>query len=307
MALVREVADEIYEIFPENLKSGVVCLCYLVVGEQTALIETGSTSQVDEILKGIAKLGYGPESLSYIIPTHIHSDHGGGAGYLAGKARKAKVVVHPKGAPHMKDPSKLIAGSRQVYGDDFEGYFGPIIPVPEAQILQVEDNGILSLGERDLKIVHTPGHCANHIGIYDYRTKGFFCGEALGAYLPKEEKVILSVAPPLFMLDIALASMEKIKKLDLEYLFYSQWGHSDDPKALINQFHDNLNSCVEQVLDSLRAEDSDEAIDRKFSHYVDPDDTYIISKPLRELYKAFDFGIGPLVEYLKQSEALSNS
>jgi glyoxylase-like metal-dependent hydrolase (beta-lactamase superfamily II) len=299
MARVREIVDRIYEIFPDDLTNGVVCLCYLVVGEQAALIETGSTSQVDEILKGMDKLGYGPHSLSYIIPTHIHVDHGGGAGYLAAKASRAKVVAHPKGAPHLIDPSKLMAGSGRVFGSDFEVYFGSIQPVAEAQALVVEDGETLSLGGRDLRILYTPGHCADHLSIYDSRSKGLFCGEALGGYMPQQEDVVLAVSPPVFMLDAALASVEKIRKLDLSHLFYSQWGQSDAPEMLLDRIEEKMKLCAKTVMEGLGAGESDEAIEQRALPYLEFEDNYYIaSEGLRKCFKAF--GVGPLIEYFRK-------
>lgn len=299
MARVTEVAEQIYEIFPDDFRSGVACCCYLVVDEQMALIETGSSSQVDEILEGMAKLGYGAESLSHIIPTHIHADHGGGAGYLAQKAPQAKVVAHPKGAPHLLDPSKLIKGSSLIFGKDFEKHFGPMLPVPDTQIHTMEDGEALFLGQRSLKIIHTPGHCSDHIAIYDSKTHGFFCGEALGGYLPSEDRVLLAVSPPVFMFDAAMATIKKIRELDLKHLFYSQWGHGKDPNRLLDQIEANLTSCGEIIRKGLASGESETTLSKKTQAYMLLDDQYFPSESLGEIFKAF--GIGPMVEYFKKN------
>ncbi len=297
MARVTEVAEQIYEIFPEDPRVGVACCCYLVVDEQTALIETGSSSQVDEILEGMAKLGYGAESLSFIIPTHIHVDHGGGAGYLAQKADRAKVVAHPKGAPHFIDPSKLSAGSSQIFGNDFETHFGSLLPVPEARIHIAKDGETISLGQRGLKIIHTPGHCSDHIAIHDSKSHGLFCGEALGGYLPMEDRVLLAVSPPVFLFDAALAGIKKIKSMEPSHLFYSQWGHGKNPGVLLDRIEAHLNACGEMIRQGLASGESEEILLQKARPYILLDDQYIDSPSLRKTFGSF--GIQPMVAYFR--------
>ena len=168
-----------------------------------------------------------------------------------GKPGNARVVAHSKGCPHFLDPSSLIEGSRQVFGKDFETFFGPVVPVPEEQIHPVEDQEIISLGERDLRILHTPGHCADHICIYDEKTQALFCGEALGGYLPVEDTVVLAGSPPVFMFDKALATIEKIRALDPAQLFYSQWGHGKDAGRLIDQIREYTMLCGEIIINGV--------------------------------------------------------
>jgi len=301
MAMVIEVEAGIYRIVPEGLDRGILCECYLIVDDQIALIETGATSQVDQIIEGMAKLGYEPTSLSYIIPTHIHADHGGGAGYLAGYAPDAKVIVHEQGARHLIDPSRLILGTRQTFGDDFEDEFGPLIPVPEHKIFSVQGGETISLGKRDLKIIHTPGHAPHHICIYETKSHGLFCGEALGCYMPEYDRLVLATAPPLFEINLALESNQRLKDLDPRVLFFSQWGVSRDARRLIELSEEYIKACRDIILSGTKEGETEESIIERLGPYVwKPDMLGEYAKSESILRTFGTFLVGPYVAYFKR-------
>ena len=187
MALISEVAEKIYEIKPEGNGPEVFPLCtvYLVVDDQMALIEVGSSVQIPVILDAVSRLGYDIKELSYIIPTHVHSDHAGGAGHLAQQLPRARVVAHPRAARLLADQSiidRMLQSRRAVFGDDADERFGGMLAIAEERFVLVEDGADLDLGERQLKAIHTPGHDPNHLCFMDSKTRGLFCGDALGGY-----------------------------------------------------------------------------------------------------------------------------
>ena len=297
MASVYEVADGIFRIVPGHSERGIPCECYLVVGEKTALIETGSASQVPEIVAGMAQLGYDAASLSYIIPTHIHADHGGGVGYLLTQATRAKVVVHERGAPHLIDPSKLVEVTRKVFGENFEEEFGPLVPVPEAQILSVKGDETIILGGRDLKIIHAPGHAPHHLCIYDTGSEGLFCGEAIGCYVPKDDRLFPAVAPPIFELSLAMDTIQRLKQLNPRMLFFSQWGVSNEALRLIEQYEVLIKACADIILAGMRAGEKEETILQKIKPYVE-ESGYVMSESIR---RSFDtFWVSPFAAYFKK-------
>ena len=297
MAYIDEVADEIYRIRPENVARGIPCECYLVVGEQIALIETGSSSQVPDILSGMTKLGHDARSLAYVIPTHIHADHGGGVGYLLARAVQAKVVVHERGASHLSDPSKLIKMTQGVFGEDFEEEFGPLVPVPENQILAVKGNETIDLGTRKLKIISAPGHAPHHICIYDVKSEGLFCGEALGCYAPEDDRLLLAVAPPIFELALAMDTIRRLKQLDPKSLFFSQWGVSSDARRLTEQYKEYISTCGDIILTGIKTGESREAILQKIQPYV-KESGYVASETMKRCFKSF--WISPFAAYFKR-------
>lgn len=199
-------------------------VAYLLVDHTSVLIEPGATVAASRLLDDSDRLGLDLDKISYIIPTHIHVDHGGGAGYLAQKLPQAKVVLHPRGTPHMIDPSKLIQGTRLAFGEDFEEGFGPILPIPEGQIHVARDGEEIRLGKRELKILFSPGHASHHISMLDSLSRGLFCGEALGFPLDSAPDVVLPAGIPPFDPEAYLKTIKKLEKLSPKLLFYSHIG-----------------------------------------------------------------------------------
>ena len=119
-----------------------------------------------------------------VLVTHIHLDHAGAAGPLARDNPEITVYVHPVGAPHMIDPSKLVASAGRIYGDQMEPLWGEVVPVPEAQVRSLEDGETLEVAGRELQVVFTPGHASHHAIFYDAEHGGAFTGDACGVRMP---------------------------------------------------------------------------------------------------------------------------
>ena len=220
------------------------------------------------MLSNSGKLGLHLEDLSYIIPTHVHVDHGGGVGYLSRNLPKAKVVLHPRGAVHMTDTSRLVQGTRLIYGEDFEEAFGPILPVPEERIHVARDGEVIPLGKRELRIIFSPGHAPHHISILDSLTQGLFCGEALGVTTDSAPDVALPDALPPFDPELYLQSIEKLEKLSPKLLFYSHFGVRSNADNLIKQVKASSIFYSEVVRRSVELGEDDQRIHARLSEYV---------------------------------------
>ena len=286
MASVLEVADNIYEIKPDDPGRGIPCSCYLVVDDQIALVETGASSQLPEILAGMAKLGYDANSLSYVIPTHIHADHAGGVGHLVRYSSRPRVVVHEQGAAHLIDPLKLISGIMQIFGENFEDELGALLPVPEHRILVVHNDETVVLGERRLKILYSPGHSPHHICIFDSKSEGLFCGEALGVYLPLDNVLMLATAPPIFELALAMDTIDRLQQLDPKILFFSQWGASRETHRLIELSREYTKSTGDSILQAIKAGDREDVIARRLQSPM-MDSRYLKSRKMRHILGTF--------------------
>ena len=168
------------------LDSGMVrplmAACYVLeTNDAVALIEVGTNASVERILKVLESRGRSPGEVSHVIVTHVHLDHAGGAGELMARLPNAQFVVHPRGARHMIDPSRLEASARGVYGDEaFDAMYGTLRPVPEHRVITMEDGQSLSVGDRPLLFIDTPGHARHHFCVWDERTKGWFTGDTFG-------------------------------------------------------------------------------------------------------------------------------
>ncbi len=256
MVNLSEVAEKIYRF--EASISGMPNppIAYLIDEPKGVLIDPGPAAAIPSIQKAMTHLGM--KELSYIIPTHIHVDHGGGAGALAKLFPKVRVVVHPRGAKHMLSPSRLIESTKLVWGNDFPAHLGPIDPVPESQ-LYVPDNGeTIPLGNRELQIIHAPGHSPHHIVILDRKLNGLFCGEALG--LPVHQ--MPPVAPYSYDQDIYLDTIESLRNLRTEMLFYSHGGLEKEPDKLISRAAENARVYSKMILEAAKGGNAPEDIMR---------------------------------------------
>ncbi len=148
---------------------------------KAAIIETGVTNTVPRILNALSNKGVAPEDVLYVIPTHVHLDHAGGAGALMQKFPNAKLIVHPRGARHLIDPAKLWAGSVEVYGEEMlDRVYGRPVPVDEARVIIAADDFEIAVAGRVLKFIDTPGHARHHFSVYDQMSQGFFSGDTFG-------------------------------------------------------------------------------------------------------------------------------
>ncbi len=156
--------------------------CYLIEQEGIAgIIETGTAHSLETILGVLKYKNIALENVRYVMPTHVHLDHAGGAGHLMQHLPNARLVIHPRGARHMIDPSRLWAGALAVYGEAALGnLYGELLPIAEERILIAEDEFELDLNGRRLLFLDTPGHAYHHYSIYDAMSRGFFTGDTFG-------------------------------------------------------------------------------------------------------------------------------
>ncbi len=199
-----------------------ITACYLLAGDQTALVETGPKSTVDNVLRGLEAAGV--TQLDWIVVTHIHLDHAGAAGTLARRFPEATIAVHHVGAPHLVDPSKLWASASRIYGDDMERLWGGIDPLDEVRLRILEDGDKVDLGGRSLQAIDTPGHAYHHHAFLDDRTGILFAGDALGVRLPDVGVMRPATPPPEFHLETAIASINRIKELDPNEVWLTHFG-----------------------------------------------------------------------------------
>lgn len=164
-----------------QVRAGMAC-CYLIerAGEY-AFIEAGTSPGVPRLLAHLAARGIARDAVRYVIPTHVHLDHAGGAGALMQALPHARLVIHPRGARHMIDPSKLIAGAQAVYGEAAVAHmYGQIVPVAEARVQVAEDGARIALGDSTLTVLDSPGHARHHFSVWDAQSQGIFSGDTFG-------------------------------------------------------------------------------------------------------------------------------
>ncbi|MFH1639301.1 MAG: MBL fold metallo-hydrolase [Chloroflexota bacterium] len=260
MMNIEEVAEKTYVLETPVPGLETNFSVYLINSGPGVLLEPGPAAAVPAILKGMAQIGM--KTIDYVIPTHIHIDHAGAVGKLAQLFPKASVVIHPRGAKHAIDPSRLIQGTKMAFGDDFQTRYGEILPVPESQVKIPADGEVIEIGDRGLKVIYAPGHAPHHMAVFDEKTRGLFAGEALGTPVPGSESFILpSAAPPIFDIEEYLETIGKLRKLAPACLFYSHDGVGKEPDALISLVVKNTKAFGDLILKALKEKQSQEAIE----------------------------------------------
>ena len=181
---------------------------------------------------------------------------------------KAKGVINPRAVEHIIDPTRLINSTKMAFGDDFERVYGKILPIAQSRLKIVQDNDSIIIGSRTLVIIHTPGHAPHQIAIFDTKTKGLFCGEALGLIYGPNAPPLPAAAPPSFNPDIYLDNMRQLQKLQPKLLFYSHGGVGTEPEKLISAAIENTQAFGDAVLRSFKQEGTEEAVIQNVGDFI---------------------------------------
>lgn len=257
---VEKLLESLYLIDGYDLNMKERTGTYVLTEQELTIIDTSASPSVPYIMDGIKELGYSPNDIKYIIVTHIHLDHAGGAGLLLQQCPNAKVVVHPKGKRHLADPSKLIAGAKVVYGDKFKQLFDPIIPIPEEKLLTMNNEDILTIGEEcSLTFYDTPGHANHHFSIYHQKLNGMFTGDTTGIFyqdLFKEglEFYLPSTTPSNFDPVKMKQSIRFYRSKNLNYIFFGHYGMSRNPEEVYRQVTTWIDPFVDVAMSAYEQE-----------------------------------------------------
>ena len=184
-------------------------------GDDVAIIETGTARSLPLVMAGLEAKGIARERVRYVIVSHAHLDHAGGAAALLEILPNAKLVAHPRAARHLIDPAKLEASARQVYGDEaFERLYGRLLPVAAERVIQPEDETSIPFGAGEFRFLHTRGHAKHHFCILDTAADAIFTGDAFGLAYPELQDpavfIFPSTSPTDFEGEEALASVDRV-------------------------------------------------------------------------------------------------
>jgi glyoxylase-like metal-dependent hydrolase (beta-lactamase superfamily II) len=148
---------------------------------RAAFIDVGTNYSIPALLAELDARGVGRDAVDYVIVTHVHLDHAGGAGEIMRQLPNARLAVHPRGAPHMINPARLVASASSVYGaEEVRRTYGELVPVPAGRILEIRDEAVIDFAGRPLRCLDTPGHARHHFSVWDERSRAFFPGDTFG-------------------------------------------------------------------------------------------------------------------------------
>lgn len=216
---------------------------------QAAFVDVGTSLAVPALLDALRSKQIAPEQVKYVIVTHVHLDHAGGAGLLLQHLPNAQAVVHPQGAKHLIDPKRLIEGARAVYGDAvMQSIFGEMIAIPKARIIEATHEMSLDLNGRRLLVLDTPGHARHHVCIVDEKSQGIFTGDTFGLSYPEfnsPQPIIFATSSPVqFDPDALHASIDLLMSYQPQQMYLTHFGAVGNLPALAADLHDLIDRFV---------------------------------------------------------------
>jgi glyoxylase-like metal-dependent hydrolase (beta-lactamase superfamily II) len=237
----KDLGHGITLIDAEYGQSGVAGIYLMEQDGEVAIIETGTNHSVPYVAQALKEKDLSFDHVRYIIPTHVHLDHAGGAGELMHQCHNAQLVVHPFGTRHLVDPSKLEAGTIAVYGEEkFRKLYGKIRPIDASRVIEAPGFFKLKLSGRKLKFFDTPGHARHHFCIYDKQSNGIFTGDTFGVSYPqittKQGRFIFATTTPVqFDPGSLLQSIDCLTSLNPNTMYLTHFGAITPSPEVIKQ------------------------------------------------------------------------
>ena len=215
------------------IRPGLACFYLMEEAGEYAVIETGTSRSFANLCRVMQSRAIAPEQVRYVIPTHVHLDHAGGAGTMMAAFPEARLLIHPRGAPHMADPQRLVESSEGVYGkQEFRELYGEITPVDPERMVIMEDGDRVSLGGRPLEVRHTRGHANHHFCVWDESSSGWFSGDMFGISYSwfrfvGGDYVMPSTTPTQFDPEAYIASLELLESYGPRRIYLTHYGELD--------------------------------------------------------------------------------
>ena len=224
---------------------------YLIVENgRAAFVDTGTNDSVPRLLAALEAAGVPRDAVDYVIATHVHLDHAGGVGLLMQRLPSARLVVHPHGAPHLIDPSRLMNGARAVYGDaEVARSYGEVVGVAAQRVLRTEDGMTLDLAGRALQFLDTPGHARHHHCVWDARSRGWFTGDTFGLSYPEFDTangawLMPTTTPVQFEPEALRHSVQRLLAYQPECMYLTHYGRVTDVPRLATLLIEQMDAMV---------------------------------------------------------------
>jgi glyoxylase-like metal-dependent hydrolase (beta-lactamase superfamily II) len=218
-------------------KPGVLSTYLVGANDEYALVEPGPSNTVDETLSLLKDVGAHPEAVKYLVATHVHLDHAGGAWKMMDRLPNARVVVYNGGGRHLIDPRKLVIGAASVLGPLYE-LWGEMRPLPAERIVEVDDQEVLNVGGRHLQVLYAPGHAPYHMAVLDKETKSIFTGDAVGMYVQERDTLWPASPLPSFRYEESMETLKRLQDESPRLLLIPHYGPQADVGRLfeLNRF-----------------------------------------------------------------------
>lgn len=274
--------------FAEALGDGIWCIdtgyhrprfdaAYLLVDDgRAAFFDTGTNHALPRLLGALQALGLPRDAVDWVIPSHVHLDHAGGAGALMRELPAARMLLHPRGVRHMADPSALQRAVVEIYGAATVARdYGTLVPVDAARITPTEDGMTVQLGRRRLEFAHTPGHALHHHCLWDERSRGWFTGDTFGVSYREFDTargpwMLLSSTPVQFDPPALRASVQRLLERQPRWVHLTHYGRLGNVAGLGQQLLRAIDGMVELGRATPRGAEREprlaQALQRQYQH-----------------------------------------
>jgi glyoxylase-like metal-dependent hydrolase (beta-lactamase superfamily II) len=236
--------------------------------DKLVLTDTGPESVFDAVVAGVRNLGYDPRNVRYILASHIHLDHTGGAWRWA-REFGTQIYVHPIGAPHLVDPSKLLASATRIYGDQMKHLWGVTERIENHQVIAVTDSD-LELGDLRVRAIHTPGHANHHNAYWIESQQAVFAGDVAGVRIGSGP-TIPPFPPPEINLELWRESLGKIRALQPGSIYITHFGEIKDPANSLDELEKRLGIWADWMKQRIREGKTEAQMIREFQLFVEND------------------------------------
>jgi len=236
----------------------IIASFLLTGGNSAAIVETGPSTCIENLLRGLEDNGVAPEDVEKVLLTHIHLDHSGASGVLADRLPNATFYVHEAGYQHLVDPSKLLKSASRIYGDRMEELWGEVRPVPEDRIITLEGGEEIEAAGGVLAAHYTPGHAYHHLAFHEPGSGMLFAGDVGGVRMPGQSYVKPPTPPPEVDIKAWKGSIETIRKLDPGFICPTHFGCYEDVGRHLGELEQRLEDwllIVEERMDEGRSQE----------------------------------------------------
>jgi glyoxylase-like metal-dependent hydrolase (beta-lactamase superfamily II) len=273
--VARALGNGVYLIDTLYVRPGLAASHLVVDAGRAAFVDTGPAPAAPRLLRALDEVGIPREDVEYVFLTHVHLDHAGGAGQLMRALPNARAVLHPRGAPHMIDPAKLIAGSIEVYGEElYRQLYGELLPVPAERVVLAEDGLRLKLGSRTFEFIDAPGHARHHHCPIDLDHREVYSGDNFGICYRELDTargpfMLPTTTPVQFEPEALHRTVDRILSYQPRRIFQTHFGPVTDIDRLAHDLHVSIDELVRIARRHAAAPDRTDRIAADMFRYFD--------------------------------------
>ena len=274
---VTPLSSGIYCIDANYIRPRLACSYLITHQGKAAFIDCGTAYSTPHLISALEDAGLSTHDVEYVIPTHVHLDHAGGAGSLMQSCPNAVLLAHPRGLRHLINPQRLVESARSVYGaEKFDALYGDIQPVEEQRSLAVEDHSEFSLNGRTLYFADTPGHARHHFCVFDELSNGWFTGDTFGLSYPdlttrNGQYIMPTTTPTQFEPDAWQSTLDRLLENQPERMYLTHYGMIENISSYANKLKADLESYCELALQLKEHDDRSRALQDSLMEFTRED------------------------------------